>query len=65
MVIVVFEDARHVDVLVLNVVIVYAVTAVVLVHFLLLLLLLQLKLLVVSCGFDVNAVGPGHTENNG
>ena len=59
MVIVILKDAGHVDVLVLNIVIVDTLTAItILVHFLLLLLLFKLDLLIVSSGFDVNAVGP-------
>ena len=59
MVIVIFKDAGHIDVLVLNIIIVDTLTAItILVHFLLLLLLFKLELLVVSSGFDVNAVGP-------
>ena len=56
-IIVIFQYARHVNVLVDVVVVDVAIAAIVL---LLLLLLLELKLLVVSCRFDIYGVGSHH-----
>ena len=56
-VVVIFQYARHVDILIDVVVVDAAIMTIIL---LLLGLLLKLKLLVVSCRFDINGVGSHH-----